>query len=1288
VLDSNATRPDDEDTASSLAGGDELLFAGGGEMGARMRETDWSKTALGPAQRWPQSLKTCVRIILTSRQPMFVWWGPELINLYNDAYKTIVGGKHPEAFTQPASVVWKEIWDQVGPRSRSAMLNNEGTYDEALLLIMERNGYPEETYYTFSYSPVPNEQGGTGGIICANTDDTQRIIGERQLSLLRELGAATSEARTLEVACQRAARALETNPRDLPFALVYLADDTRSHLELVGSAGIDASHVAAPARLSLSEPQSWPVAEALHAQHGIVVDLAGRFAHLPTGAWPSAPQKAAIEPIVASGDTGRAGVLIVGLNPFRLFDAAYEGFVRLAAGQISAAIANAEAYEQERRRAEALAELDRAKTAFFSNVSHEFRTPLTLMLGPLEDAMAAPSRTLSADNLEVAYRNALRLLKLVNALLDFSRIEAGRAQAAYEPTDLATFTADLASAFRSAIERAGLEFRVELGELAEPIHVDRDMWEKIVLNLLSNALKFTFGGHIRVALRDDGAEVRLDVEDSGTGIPAAELGNVFKRFHRVQGSRSRTHEGSGIGLALVSELVRLHGGTIAVQSELGAGTTFTVRIPKGTAHLPRERVGTRRGASSTAGAEPYIEEAQRWLPAEASRGTSAPVELLAPVLPEISDAGTARILLADDNADMRGYLARLLRERWTVDAVADGAEALSTARRSPPDLVLSDVMMPNLDGFGLLAALRAEPGTRSVPFIMLSARAGEESRVEGLEAGADDYLVKPFSARELLARVATHLQLAQLRRAAEQERARLYEVFMQTPVAIAVLTGPELHFEVANAAYAQMVDRSELLGKSLEDAFPELHGNDIVKVLHAVHRTGQPYRASELKVPLVRRGSLRDGFFDVVVQPLLGAAAVSSGVVVVAVDVTEQVLARRKVEALRAAAEDASRAKDEFLSTLSHELRTPLNAIIGWSALLRKGDMTPERTERALETVERNAIVQARLIEDMLDLSRIEQGKLVLSVGPLELVRVVEAAIDAVRPAADAKGVRLQPVLDSHATIVGDADRLQQVVWNLLSNAIKFTSKGGRVLVSLRREHSHVEVSVADTGEGIDAEFLPFVFDRFRQADPSFTRRAGGLGLGLAIVRSLVELHGGTVTAQSQGKGSGATFVVRLPMAPLRSDAPARREPGTDGMPQAKLFECPPELGGLDILVVDDEPETRELLAYLLEQCDVRVSTAASAREALSLLSERRFDVLLSDIGMPETDGYALIREVRALPASQNGAIPALALTAYARSEDRTRVLKAGFHNHLAKPIEPGELLVVMATLVRSFVRR
>jgi signal transduction histidine kinase/DNA-binding response OmpR family regulator len=474
--------------------------------------------------------------------------------------------------------------------------------------------------------------------------------------------------------------------------------------------------------------------------------------------------------------------MIVGLSPRCQFDETHRNFLELMSTQIATAIANARAYEEERQRAQALAEIDRAKTAFFNNVSHEFRTPLTLMLGPLEDALAHADDRVPAElyeNLLVAHRNSLRLLKLVNSLLDFSRIEAGRVQAVYEPTDLARFTTDLTSVFRSAIQRAGLQLKVNRETLPGLVYVDRDMWEKIVLNLLSNALKFTFEGKIRVELKAVDKSVQLTVADTGTGIPEAELPRLFERFHRVEGARGRTFEGTGIGLALVQELANLHGGSVKVESEYGQGSAFTVTIPMGKSHLPADRIETQRTqAASSVRTDTYVEEALRWLP-----GEEEPASTSAAVLGSFSGGDVEikpalqigqelqLILLADDNADMREYLTRLLGERYRVHAVANGEEALAAVTELDPDLVLTDVMMPGIGGFEILKRLRENPSTRAKPVILLSARAGEESRVEGLQAGADDYLVKPFTARELLARVGAHLTMARIRRdAAERER--------------------------------------------------------------------------------------------------------------------------------------------------------------------------------------------------------------------------------------------------------------------------------------------------------------------------------------------------------------------------------------------------------------------------------------------------------------------------------------------------------------------------------------
>jgi PAS domain S-box-containing protein len=384
----------------------------------------------------------------------------------------------------------------------------------------------------------------------------------------------------------------------------------------------------------------------------------------------------------------------------------------------------------------------------------------------------------------------------------------------------------------------------------------------------------------------------------------------------------------------------------------------------------------------------------------------------------------------------------------------------------------------------------------------------------------------------------------------------------------------------------------------------------------------------------------------------------------------------------RRRAEEANRLKDEFLATMSHELRTPLTSMLGWVQMLRSGIVPEDKRPRALETIERNARAQAQLIEDLLDVSRILTGKMRLDVVTLELVDVVNAALESVRPAAEAKELRIQPVLDTDlGPFLGDPHRLQQVVWNLLSNAVKFTPKGGRIHVHLRRERSAAVLTVQDTGQGIPPEFLPHVFERFRQAEATTTRRHGGLGLGLSIVRHLVEMHGGTVEAYSEGEGKGAIFTVKLPMSSLRTEAPPlSASPEPVSLP---TFECPPGLQGLRVLVVDDEEDVRELMLAMLERCQVRVRLVGSAREALEVLQRERFDVLVSDIGMPEEDGYSLIRKVRQLPGEQNGRIPALAMTAYARMEDRTRALLAGYQMHLPKPIVPAELLITLTSLAQ-----
>ena len=984
----------------------ETIFAGGGEMGELIRRKDWSNTPLGPVENWSQSLRAIVSIMLASRFAQSIFWGEDYIQLYNDAVIPIYGATHPKALGQPARETWAEIWhDQVKPVFESVRTTGEAFFAADQLFHPARFGYLEETYFTLCYSPVRDDTGKVSGMLCTSTETTGQVIGQRRLSMLRELATAGNRAKTCTSACLAAADVID--PYDIPFALFYRVNEQGNLAERVALSGLSTDSAAAPREIDLTDRSaSWSLGDVLRSREPLLItDVVDRFGSLSVEPWGESPHSAFILPILSSNKEQVECLLVAGISPRLEFNAEYRSFLELVAQQVESSIATARSYEQERQRAEALAELDRAKTTFFSNVSHEFRTPLTLMLGPAEDALTDPAEPLSPNQrqrIEVMQRNGLRLLKLVNTLLDFSRIESDRVQAIYEPTDLATFTAELASVFRGAIERANLRLVVDCPPLPEPVYVDREMWEKIVLNLISNAFKFTFTGGITVRLHQVGERVELAVQDTGIGVPAAEIPRLFERFHRVKGAQGRTFEGSGIGLSLCGELVKLHGGTLKVSSVEGEGSCFSVFIPTGRAHLSAERIGANRTITSTAiGAFPYVEEVLQWLPQEDLRLPIADFgldrnsnEQTKNLKSQISNP-KSQILLVDDNADMRDYLKRLLSQRWQVETAANGALALNLIQQQLPDLVLTDVMMPEVDGFALLKALRADPVTKSIPIILLSARAGEEATISGLEAGADDYLIKPFFARELVARVEMQLQMSRLR--------------------------------------------------------------------------------------------------------------------------SEQ---------------SANRLKNEFLMTVTHELQAPLAAILTWARLLQTKPFDQTKMARALATIERNATVEAKLVKDLLDISSILSGKVQLQLQRVNLVTLTKEVVTTLRETTGAKQIQLALDIPDgvEISVLGNPDRLQQILANLLDNAIKFTHSGGQVDIRLERLGSVAQISVSDTGIGIAPEFLPKVFDRFSQAEVPSSHSPGGVGIGLAIARHLVELHKGTIEVASEGVGRGATFTVKIPL--------------------------------------------------------------------------------------------------------------------------------------------------------------
>jgi signal transduction histidine kinase/DNA-binding response OmpR family regulator len=1220
-----------------------------------MRAHDWRATPLGLPESWPQSLKTIVRVLLDSRYAMWMAWGPDLTFFCNDAYLPTVGLKRDWVLGARSDEVWKEIWPDIGPRIQHVLASGEATWDEGLLLFLERSGFSEETYHTFSYSPVYDDQSRVAGMLCVVTEVTERVIGERRLRVLHDLAAQSGGIESVDGSCRRAMQVLAQYPNDLPFAALYLLDDR--------SAG------ARRAAVSRELPESWfpavlqigpgrnpwqltePRAEQLRMH---LTDLPGRGLRVSAGPWPDHVQQALVLPMMSAGQERLVGFLIAGVSPRRAFDDAYASFLDLIASQVASAIANARAYETERERSAALAEIDRAKTTFFSNVSHEFRTPLTLMLGPLEDMTSdVQIPPLVRSRLEVVHRNSLRLLKLVNSLLEFSRIEAGRVQATYEPTDLPQLTRDLVSTFGSAVELAGLTLTQDLEPLDEPVYVDRDMWERVVLNLLSNAFKYTLRGEISVALSRSDDEVVLSVRDTGIGIPSEALPRLFDRFYRVEGAQGRTHEGSGIGLALVYELIKLHSGNVSVESEVGRGTTFTIRLPLGVSHPPKDRVVAERPLHVPASsARAYVQEALRWLPDSKTRPdselemASAPVGTQRDVLP-------ARILVADDNADMRAYVRELLEPRYGVEVVSDGAAALEAALRSPPDLIVSDVMMPRVDGFELVRRLRAEPLLREVPTILLSARAGEESIIEGLEAMADDYLVKPFSARELLARVGAQLQLARLRReSSEREQALRQEaeaLLNAAPLGIYVV-GSDFKIRDVNPT-ANFAFRSipNPVGKDFDEVIhsmrPKEYADEVVRIFRRVLDTGEAFVTSERMEALSGRGPAEHYEWQVSRIPLPDGRF---GAVCYFRNVSAHVQARLALET-------ADRQKNEFLAMLAHELRNPLAPIRNAGEILSRTLPPESPTQGAIAMVKRQVTQLTRLVDDLLDVSRITQGRVELKRVPIDLATVITQAVETVEPLFRERQHEVSIVSSYRVLHVnGDLTRLVQSVVNILTNATKYTDIGGKIELQTRAEGDQALIEISDNGAGISPELLPRVFELFVQGDRTLDRSLGGLGIGLSVARQLIEMHGGRIEADSAGLGHGSTFRIWLPLI----ERPGALAGEADETGQVARR----------VLIVDDNVDAADSLALVLQLDGHITRTGYSAQDALELAADFEPEVMLLDIGLPEMNGYEVARRIRA--SGRPSEVKLIALTGYGQIEDLRRAQEAGFDDHLVKPVD------------------
>jgi signal transduction histidine kinase len=1202
---------------------DKAFLRGVGEMAELATNLDWAATALGPPALWPQSLKTAASICLQSRFPMLVWWGSALVMLYNDAYRPILGQKHPRALGQVGAECWPEIWDLIGPMLNGVLAGGEATWSADQLLVLERNGFPEEGFYTFSYSPIFDESGGVGGVFTAVTETTERVVGERRLRTLANLAESITDLHDVEAIVARAVQQLAADARDNAFAAI-MSVTAEGASSLLAAAG------------------EWP-AEGL--AHPILAQLlsqaretAEAAAWLPDKGCRTRPWGALVAQPVETAADGSRLLLLCGLNAHRDDDAAYRAFVMSAATRVGAVLSVARTQAIERARLKSMAELDQAKTTFFSNVSHELRTPLTLILGPLEQFLAA--RPDHDGLLATAQRNATRLRRLVNDLLDFSRVEAGKLNPSLEPVDLGRATADVASLYRSTIEAAGLRFEVSSDPDLPSTMVDRTMWEKIVLNLVSNAFKFTHAGLIEVRLRRVKETAVLSVRDTGVGIRPEDQARVFQRFFRVVESQGRTDEGTGIGLALVRELAQLHGGHAEVSSELGRGSEFRITLPLRPAQ-----------ADASAPVTPAIPPVLH-LPASGEvrndKQTSAPT-------------APAQLILADDDPDMADYMRRLLEPHWHVTVARSGREALDLALRQPPDVLLTDVMMPGLNGFELVRELRQHPSTRSLPIIMVSARAGEGSHLDGLAAGADDYLVKPFSARDLVARVENQLMRRKLLELDLQTQRRLEAVFSHAPVGIVLFSGPEHRVDFANPFYQTLVPDRQLQGRTIREIFPDLANQGVYELLDSVYSSGRPQVGRSivltLESPVTRQFETRH--FDFVYQAMPRPDGHASGVIAVVFEVTE--LARARTEA-----EDANRAKDEFIAMLGHELRNPLAPIATALHLmkLRGSDLLVK--ERGI--IERQVSHMSRLVNDLLDVARIARGNVELRLAQIDARQAIQAGIEMASPLLEQKSQKLIHEDTGELPVLADIGRLAQTVSNLLTNASKFSPPGSRIWVAADRIAGIVRISVRDEGVGMQAADLQRVFEPFVQLGAGIERAAGGLGLGLAIAHNLVRLHGGSIAAASDGLGTGCTFELSIPLATDADGAEPRDHEGQASAQSARIERS--------VLVVDDNIDAADTLAALLSTWGCKVQVVTDGPAALAELEAGSFDIAIVDIGLPAMDGHEVAAEVRRRWA---GEAPRLfALTGYGQPADRERALASGFEEHFIKPLDVDALQRLM----------
>ena len=1262
------------------------------QTAALFERTDWSATPLGPVERWPQALRIALGICMNSRFPMFVWWGGQLVNIYNDAYIPVLGARHPHAFGRPARECWSEIWDVVGRQAEAVMHRGEATWNERVLLVMERNGFPEETYFTWSYSPILDDDGAVGGLFCACTEETGRVRAERDRDRLLE-----------DVAYERAQLADVFARSPVCMALVRTPDYVYEYandryIELIGG----------------RDPSGMTVAEAVPeiAEQGFI-DLLDQVAErgepyvgenvpIRLRRGPAGLETRYLDFIYQPmfGPDGRVnGVLGHGIDVTERRRTEARDRFALQLDDTVRTLTNAEDITRacarllgEHLGADRCAYADVEDDEDTFNLTGDYTRGVPSIVGRYTFTMFGPEaldcmRTGRVYRVDDIDRHRPRLPDLaayrqtsIRAVVCVPVLKSGRFVAAMavhqavprvwtdDEVDLVVHTAHRCweSIRRARVERemrrSERRFRAAAGAMSDIVWNCTPAGEFVS----EQPGWASFTGQPFEAYRGHGWLQAVHPDDARHALDhwaeAVRGGRMLALEHRLRRADGAYRVCSVRAVPVLDENGTVHE-WVGVHTDISERVAFEHSLQESEARfrMMSDRAPVMIWVTRPDGHCEYLN--QRWLEFTGqSPGDGLGLGWLDAVHPD--DTAVAHDVFVQANALHETFSVeyRLRRAdgayRWCVDTASPrfgahgeflgfiGSVIDITERKQIEDALTAEKRVLELIATGspmqvVLDTLALRLESQSTDGVLCSILLVSDDGTH-LVAGAGPSLPEAFR------RSADGLPIASGVGAcgtAAFERRTVVCTDLATDPAWAACRALAAEHGLASCTSNPILGSDGRVLGTL--------------ALYYRHRHAPGVRDTEL----ARLGTHLAG-------------------IVIEKHQLDQRL-RHSLEAeqeARAVAERASRMKDEFLATLSHELRSPLNAILGWVAILRLRQPGGEEFTQGIDVIERNARAQAQIIADLLDMSSIISGRVNLEPGDVALADLVHSAVETAAPAAHAKRIAIETRIDPAAamTIHADPNRLQQVMWNLLSNAVKFTRPGGTIEVGLGRRLSCVEITVRDSGEGIAADFLPYVFDRFRQADASISRRHGGLGLGLSIVRKLVELHGGSVLVASDGPGRGATFTVQLPVPAVAVDD-ADMPPRVDAMPAQ-----PGRLGGVRALIVDDDPDARLMTQRLLEGMGAAVDAAGSADEALHCLARARYDVLVSDIGMPGADGYELIRRVRAGADTANRDVPAVALTAYARAQDRIRALQSGFQHHLAKPVEPAALLETIAALANT----